>query len=95
MATARPIQGSRNSTAIVESQLISPAVQFASVSSITIPPMNMSFLIEIDHSNFLLWWEQLLSLISANVMEKINDPSIPVPTIVIPDTQILNPKFEN
>lgn len=55
-----------------------------------IPLMNMIFSIKLDQTNFLLWQEHLMTLISAHGLEKIIDASSPIQLPTMPTSQIPN-----
>lgn len=46
--------------------------------SISIPPINLIFLIKLDSSNYLFWKEQLLSIIIAYGLEDVIDETSPL-----------------
>lgn len=94
METPRPTNGFGKHTLMNGSNLSIHAVQLASTSIIMIPPINMSFSIKLNQSNFFHLKEKL-SLISRYGMTKIIDFNIAIPPPFLSQSQVPNPRFKS
>lgn len=61
---------------------------------VIVPSVYLRFSIHLNHINYLLWHEQLLTIIHAYGLEKFIDPSQLVPLSTIPSTNLQNPEYD-